>query len=151
MSQKSKLAVMAHPDDEAFALGGTLALYANRGVQVHLICATKGEVGTVSPEFLAGYDDIAELRMQELDCAAEQLGLAGLRVLDYRDSGMVGTPDNEHPRALAQANQEQVVEAVSDYMRRVEPQVVITHDPQGGYGHPDHIAIHKATVEAYHA
>lgn len=145
------LAVMAHPDDEAFALGGTLALYANRGVQVHLICATKGEVGTVSPEFLAGYDDIAELRMQELDCAAEQLGLAGLRVLDYRDSGMVGTPDNEHPRALAQANQEQVVEAVSDYMRRVEPQVVITHDPQGGYGHPDHIAIHKATVEAYHA
>lgn len=144
------LAVMAHPDDESFALGGTLALYTRLGVQVHLICATKGEVGTVSPEFLESYDDIADLRMNELRCAADRLGIGGLHVLDYRDSGMAGTADNEHPRALAQADPKQVVEAVSDYMRQVKPQVVITHDPQGGYGHPDHIAVHKATVEAYH-
>ncbi|MCH8338033.1 MAG: PIG-L family deacetylase [Chloroflexi bacterium] len=145
------LAILAHPDDETFGLGGTLALYAKRGVAVHLICATRGEAGTVSPEFLERYSSIADLRVAELNCAAEQLRLEKVHFLDYRDSGMVGTEDNEHPNALTQAPLEEVVATLVGYIRRLRPQVVITFDPVGGYGHPDHIAVHKATVKAYEA
>ena len=143
------LAVLAHPDDETFGLGGTLALYAKRGVKVHLVCATRGEVGTVAPEFMEGYSSIAELRVDELLCAAERLGLEEVHFLDYRDSGMVGTEDNEHPESLAQAPQDKVVATLVGYIRQLRPEVVITFDPVGGYGHPDHIAIHTATVKAY--
>ena len=145
------LAVLAHPDDETFGPGGTLALYAWRGVQVHLLCATRGEVGTVAPELLAGYASIGDLRQHELECAAETLGLAGVHFLGYRDSGMPGSPDNAHPKALAAAPTEQVAAAIVEWMRRVRPQVVITFDPIGGYRHPDHIACHKATVLAFQA
>ena len=143
--------VMAHPDDETFGLGGTLALYADRGVDVHLICATRGEVGTVAPEFMENYSSIADLRVDELLCASKLLGLRDVHFLDYRDSGMQGTEDNQHPKALARANEENVVRSVVEVMRRVRPQVVITFDPEGGYGHPDHVAIHRATVKAYEA
>lgn len=143
------LAVLAHPDDETFGLGGTLALYSKRGVKVHLVCATRGEVGTVAPEFMEGYSSIADLRVDELLCAAERLGLEKVHFLDYRDSGMVGTEDNDHPRALTQAPQDKVVAALVGYIRRLRPEVVLTFDPVGGYGHPDHIAIHNATVKAY--
>ena len=145
------LVVMAHPDDETFGLGGTLSLYAKRGVKVHLICATRGEMGTVAPEFMEGYSSIADLRVDELRCAAEKLGLEEVIFLDYRDSGMVGTEDNEHPGALAQAPVDEVVATLVGYIRRLRPQVVITFDPEGGYGHPDHIAINRATVKAYDA
>jgi len=148
---KVLLAVLAHPDDETFGMGGTLALYARRGAQVHLVCATRGEAGTVSPEHLQGYENIAQLREAELRCAASHLGLAEVQFLGYRDSGMAGSPENRHPEALASANLKQVVERVTKHIRRVRPQVVITFDPAGGYGHPDHIATHQATVEAFHA
>ena len=101
MSKPTLLAVLAHPDDESFGMGGTLALYAARGVDVHLICATRGEVGEVSPELLAGFGSVAELRESELRCAAGHLGLKGVHFLEYRDSGMEGSPDNKHPQALA--------------------------------------------------
>jgi LmbE family N-acetylglucosaminyl deacetylase len=145
------LAVLAHPDDETFGMGGTLALYASQGVDVHLVCATRGEVGTVDADCLEGYSSIAELREAELRCAAGNLGLSGVHFLDYRDSGMPGTADNAHPRALAAASQEEVVEKVVDYIRRLRPQVVITFDPIGGYRHPDHIAIQRATTIAFSA
>jgi len=145
------LVVMAHPDDETFGLGGTLALYAKRGVKVHLICATRGEMGTVAPEFMDGYASIADLRVDELLCAAEQLGLEQVNFLDYRDSGMAGTEDNAHPGALAQAPVEEVVATLVGYIRKLKPQVIITSDPEGGYGHPDHIAVNRATVKAYNA
>ncbi|MFQ5923513.1 MAG: PIG-L family deacetylase [Anaerolineales bacterium] len=151
MTTETMLVVMAHPDDETFGLGGTLALYAKRGVKVHLICATRGEAGTVDPEFMEGYSSVADLRVNELLCAAEQLGLEEVHFLDYRDSGMVGTKDNEHPGALAQAPVDEVVATLVGHIRRLRPQVVLTFDPMGGYGHPDHIAIHKATVRAYEA
>src|SRR5512145_1217724 len=89
------LAVLAHPDDETFGTGGTLAFYARRGVKVHLVCATRGESGDVDEEFLRGYKTIAERREHELRCAAGNLGLAGVHFLDYRDSGMPGWPENE--------------------------------------------------------
>ncbi len=142
---------MAHPDDETFGLGGTLALYAKQGVKVYLVCATRGEVGTVSPEFMDGYEQIGDLREAELRCAAEKLGLTELYFMGYRDSGMVGTADNQHPASLAQADLEKVTAEIVEHIRKLRPQVVVTFDPEGGYGHPDHIAIHRATVEAFHA
>jgi LmbE family N-acetylglucosaminyl deacetylase len=145
------LAVLAHPDDESFGPGGTLALYATRGVEVHLVCATQGEVGTVNPENLDGYADIGELRRAELACAVQALGVKDLHFLGYRDSGMPGSDDNHHPNALAAAPFDEVVAKITDSIRQVRPQVVITFDPVGGYHHPDHIMVHRATLEAFHA
>ncbi|MEA4909010.1 MAG: GlcNAc-PI de-N-acetylase [Chloroflexi bacterium] len=144
------LAVLAHPDDETFGMGGTLALYAQRGYQVYLVCATHGEVGEMPAEYMQGYTSIAERREAELRCAAGTLGLTDVFFLDYRDSGMAGSPENHHPQALAAAPQEKVAAEVVEYIRRLRPEVVITFDPIGGYRHPDHIAIHEATVKAFH-
>ena len=143
------LSVLAHPDDESFGMGGTLAHYAHQGVAVHLVCATRGEVGDVDPKYLRGFDSVAERREHELRCAAEKLGLAGVHFLDYRDSGMPGSVDNRHPRALAAAPEEEVAKRVLSFIEELKPQVVLTFDPIGGYRHPDHIAIHKATVRAF--
>jgi N-acetyl-1-D-myo-inositol-2-amino-2-deoxy-alpha-D-glucopyranoside deacetylase len=149
MSKQTLLAILAHPDDESFGMGGTLALYASRGVDVHLVCATRGEVGEVAPELLAGFQSIAELRESELRCAAGFLGLKAVHFLDYRDSGMPGSPDNQHPRALAAQPLDDVAANVVCYIRELKPQVVLTFDPIGGYHHPDHIAIQRATVRAF--
>jgi LmbE family N-acetylglucosaminyl deacetylase len=145
------LAVLAHPDDESFGMGGTLALYAKRGAEVHLVCATRGEAGAMDPDCLEGFASVAERREHELRCAAEILGLAGVHFLDYRDSGMPGSEDNWHPKALAAAPPEEVTARVVHFIRKLRPQVVITFDPIGGYKHPDHIAIHQATVRAFEA
>ena len=147
-NERTILSVLAHPDDESFGMGGTLALYAARGVKVHLICATRGEVGEVGPEYLRDYASIGELRESELRCAAGHLGLAGVHFLDFRDSGMPGSPDNRHPQALAAQPLEQVAACVALYIRKIRPQVVLTFDPIGGYYHPDHVAMHKATLRA---
>jgi LmbE family N-acetylglucosaminyl deacetylase len=143
------LSVLAHPDDESFGMGGTLALYAEQGVRVYLICATRGEAGEVGPDYLQNYDSIGELREAELRCAAGHLGLAGVYFLDYRDSGMTGSADNDHPQALIQAPVDEVAVKIASLMREIKPQVVLTFDPIGGYRHPDHIAIHEATHQAF--
>ncbi len=148
---KRLLAVLAHPDDESFATGGTLAHYASEGVEVHLICATRGEAGTMPPEMQLNAEETASMRMDELHCAAAELGLADVHILGYRDSGMSGSSDNSHPNALAAAPVAEVSEKIAGLIRMIRPQVVITHDPIGGYRHPDHIAIHKATVEAFNS
>jgi LmbE family N-acetylglucosaminyl deacetylase len=148
--QQIMLAVLAHPDDESFGMGGTLALYAGRGVQVHLVCATRGEAGSMDEDCLDGFASVAERRVSELRCAAGILGLASVSFLDYRDSGMPGSPDNSHPQALAAAPLEEVARRVAHYIRLLRPQVVLTFDPIGGYKHPDHIAVHRATVEAFY-
>lgn len=148
-SRGAILAVLAHPDDESFGMGGTLALYASRGVDVYLVCATRGEAGGVSPEHLKGYGSIAELREGELKCAAKHLGLRDQYFLDYRDSGMPGSADNEDPRALIRQPIEQVALRLVQYIRDLRPDLVLTFDPIGGYRHPDHIHIHRATVMAF--
>ncbi len=145
---KVLLAVLAHPDDETFGTGGTLALYAHRGVKVHLVCATRGEVGDVDPKHMQGFKTIGELREHELCCASRILGLSGIDFLGYRDSGMAGSRENRHPRALTAQPALKVARQIAVTIRRMRPQVVITFDPIGGYRHPDHIAIHKATVLA---
>jgi LmbE family N-acetylglucosaminyl deacetylase len=146
---KTLLAVLAHPDDESFGLGGTLALYASKGYDTYLVCATRGEVGTVDEEHLNGFKDIAELRTAELDRAAKILGLKAVFFLDYRDSGMPGTEENKHPLAQINHSVDEVAGKVVKYIREVKPDVVLTFDPIGGYKHPDHIHIHKATVLAF--
>jgi LmbE family N-acetylglucosaminyl deacetylase len=122
-SDKRLLAVLAHPDDESFGMGGTLALYAQHGVEVHLICATRGEVGETPPDFERNDRSIAELRMDELRCAGQILGLKEVHFLKYRDSGMPGSADNNHPRALAAAPMEQVAKEVAGLIRKLKPQV----------------------------
>ena len=149
LSSKRLLAVLAHPDDETFGMGGTLALYARRGADVYLACATRGEVGEMDERFMRGFTSVAERRESELRCAAQTLGLKQVFFLDYRDSGMPGSPDNQHPNALAAQPVEQVAAKVARLIRELRPQVVVTFDPIGGYRHPDHIAIHNATVMAF--
>lgn len=150
-SRKCILVALAHPDDESFGMGGTLAYYADRGVEVHLVCATRGEAGMVEPQFMEGYDSVAELREAELRCAAKSLGLASVTFLDYRDSGMAGSDDNRHPDAFVNAPMDEAVCKLVGHIRRLKPQVVLTFDSTGGYHHPDHIYIHKTTKEAFHA
>ncbi len=147
---KRLLAVLAHPDDETFGIGGTLAYYAKRGVQTYLICATRGEAGGMDEDCLEGFDSVAARRESELRCAVGILGIQELYFLDYRDSGMPGSPDNQHPQALINAPQGEVAEKIAHLIRQIQPQVIITFDPIGGYKHPDHIAIHRATVEAFY-
>src|SRR5215208_180771 len=146
---KTILAVLAHPDDESFGLGGTLALYASKGYDTYYVCATRGEAGTVDAEYLNGFKDTAELRTAELKRAAKILGLKEVFFLGYRDPGMPGTEENKHPDAQINHSIDEVAGKVVRYIRELKPDVVITFDPIGGYKHPDHIHIHKATVLAF--
>ena len=146
---KTILAVLAHPDDESFGLGGTLALYARRGYDTYYLCATRGEAGTVDDEHLNGFKDTAEMRTHELMRAAQVLSLKGVFFLGYRDSGMPGTEENKHPDAQINHPVDEVAGRIVKYIRELKPDIVITHDPIGGYKHPDHIQLHKATKLAF--
>ena len=146
----SLMAVFAHPDDESFGIGGTLARYgSDPNVRVVLVCATRGEAGEISDPKLASSERLGEVREQELRCACRTLGVEELYFLDYRDSGMAGTPENKDPRALAQADFDEAVGKVVAHIRREKPDVVVTFDENGGYGHPDHIAIHFIAKAAF--
>jgi len=150
MNRKRTLCFIgAHPDDETFGLGSTLAHYAAAGVKVYYVCATRGEVGMNKLNQLQEFESLAELRSAELSCAAKILGLAEVVHLGYRDSGMLGTNDNNHPEALAAAPLDEVSERIVKVIRSLKPDVVVTHDPIGGYRHPDHVAVHNATVKAF--
>ena len=144
------LACFAHPDDEAFPVGGALAAHAARGVQIRLITATLGEEGEIRQAGAATRETLGSVRRVELARAVRILGLQDHIVLHYRDSGMAGTPPNEHPQAFVNAPAEVVIERLVEEIRRFRPQVVLTFDPDGLYGHPDHIAIHKYATEAFH-
>ncbi len=151
MSNGRLLISYAHPDDESFGLGGLIAAYVARGVDVYLICATNGDAGTVTPEFLNGYKSVAELRLAELERASEILKLKHVYKLGYKDSGMMGSETSHDPHSLWQASQDEVARRVVEVIREVKPQVVITFNKYGGYGHPDHIAIQRATTQAFTA
>jgi len=146
---KKILAVLAHPDDETFGLGGTLALYHQKGVETYYVCATRGEVGAADEEFMQGFKDTAEMRADELMRAAKILGLKEVFFLGYRDSGMQGSDDNKHPNAQVAHSIDEVAGRVVKYIRELKPDIVITFDPIGGYKHPDHIHIQRATTLAF--
>jgi LmbE family N-acetylglucosaminyl deacetylase len=152
MATRRLLISLAHPDDESFGLGALIARYVAEGVEVYLLCATNGDVGTVSPEMLNGYKSVAELRLAELDCAAQKLGFKKVFRLGYKDSGMMSSETSNDPQCLWQQWQSDpagVTRRVVEIIREVQPQVVITFNRYGGYGHPDHIAIQRATVQAF--
>jgi N-acetyl-1-D-myo-inositol-2-amino-2-deoxy-alpha-D-glucopyranoside deacetylase len=151
MMKPSLLAVFAHPDDEAFGTGGTLATYAAQGMYVTVVSATRGEAGEIADPTLAKPETLGMVREHELRCAAQILGIEEPVFLNYRDSGMANTPENEHAEAFIQIPADEVVRRLVGIIRRIQPQVVITFEPNGGYGHPDHIAIHRHTVAAFHA
>ena len=149
LSGLSVLAAFAHPDDEGFGSGGTLAMLVDRGAHVTLVCSTNGDVGEISDPTLATPENLAQVRQEELRRAMAVTGVPDVRFLDYRDSGMDGTEDNSHPNSLHQAQPEQVVERLTSIIREVRPQMVITHDPTGGYGHPDHRAVCRHATRAF--
>lgn len=143
------LVILAHPDDESFGPGATLAKYAQTGTAVHYLCGTRGESGTVDPSHLKDYADVATLRTNELLCASKELGLAGVHFLGYHDSGMVGATENERDDSLHMAPLDDVATRIIGFIDKLQPDAIITHDQFGGYGHPDHIKLHEATMRAY--
>ena len=149
LSDLRVLAVFAHPDDEGFGCGGTLAMLVARGAHVTLVCATNGDVGEISDPSLATPETLAHVRQEELRSAMRITGVPDVRFLGYRDSGMAGTEDNNHPDALCQARPDSVVGRLTDIINEVQPSVLLTHDPTGGYGHPDHVAVYDLTTRAF--
>lgn len=149
MPELRMLACFAHPDDEAFPVGGALAAYAARGVEIRLVTATSGEVGDIRQPGLATPETLGAVRRSELARAARTLGLKGHVVLDYRDSGLAGWESNGHQQAFINATAEEVVERLVWEIRQFQPHVVLTFEPGGLYGHPDHIAISRYTTEAF--
>ena len=144
------LGIFAHPDDESFGPGGTLALYALKGFDVHVCTMTDGAAGTADPDCwncLDGYQDLADRRHEELGCAVDILG-GTLHYMGYRDSGMAGNESNQHPDAFINQPLEQVAERLARLIRRLRPDIVLTHDETGGYFHPDHIYTYQAVMQA---
>lgn len=135
---RTLLAIFAHPDDETFRCGGTLALLSARGVRVYLMTATRGEAGSAGDPPLCGPEELAEWRERELRCACRALGLEPPRFLDYRDGH------------LAEADPEQVIERIVRAVRELRPQVMLTYGPDGISGHPDHVAIGRLATEAFY-
>src|SRR5256886_7453268 len=150
MSTKRLLGVFAHPDDEGTMSAASLQ-YSTLGVETGLVCATRGEVGEIADPALATPENLGQVREEEMRLAAEVLGVRNLWFLDYRDSGMAGTPENEDPRSFVRASAAEVVVKLVAIIREFRPQVMVTFDETGGYGHPDHIAIYRDTTSAFHA
>jgi LmbE family N-acetylglucosaminyl deacetylase len=148
MTNKRLLSAYAHPDDEQ-GVSGLMHKYASEGVDVTLVCATRGEAGEIAPGVNATPENLGQVREEELRCAADKIGVKNVYLLGYRDSGMLGTPENNDARCLWQANLFEVAEKLTRLIRRHQPQVMLTFDPNGGYGHPDHIKIHQAAIIAY--
>ena len=154
------LLVHAHPDDETIGTGATMARYAADGVAVTLVTCTLGEEGEILEpglEHLAAdqQDGLGQHRVGELAAAMEALRVTDHRFLGgpgrWRDSGMMGTPQNERPDCFWQADLGEAVRELVAVWRKARPQVVVTYDSNGGYGHPDHIQAHRITVAAFDA
>jgi mycothiol S-conjugate amidase len=149
------LTVHAHPDDESSKGAGTVAKYHAQGVHTVLVCCTGGEEGDIlnpamdKPEVR---DRLHEVRMEELDRAAEIIGYDEVVLLGYRDSGMPDTPANQHPDCFACAPLDEAVGRLVAVIRRTRPQVVVTYaDDQQGYLHPDHLRVHDISIVAFDA
>ncbi len=131
------LAVFAHPDDETFRCGGTLALLARQGVRVQVLTATRGQAGSCGDPPLCTPEELPAMREQELRSACAALGIEPPRLLDYRDG------------ALAEVDEEEAVEQVLAVIRELRPQVLLTWPPDGLSGHPDHVAVSRWAALAF--
>lgn len=146
------MAVHAHPDDEVFSTGGILARYAAAGDRVVVVYATRGEAGEMhdpdrTPE--EALPRLGEIREEEVRRAADILGITDVYFLGYRDSGMEGTEDNNHPAAFMNAPLDEATDRLLAIMRETAPQVVVTYNEAGGYGHPDHVMTNRVAVAAF--
>jgi N-acetyl-1-D-myo-inositol-2-amino-2-deoxy-alpha-D-glucopyranoside deacetylase len=148
------LLVHAHPDDESINNGVTMARYAAEGARVTLVTCTLGERGEVIPperRHLTG-TALGEYRLRELTAAMSELGVDDFRLLGgpgrFRDSGMMGLADNDDPACFWQADVDAAAGHLVEVIREVRPQVLVTYDENGGYGHPDHIQAHRVAMRA---
>jgi N-acetyl-1-D-myo-inositol-2-amino-2-deoxy-alpha-D-glucopyranoside deacetylase len=143
------LLVHAHPDDEAIATGGVMMKARADGHRVVLVTATRGEVGEIyNMDEASARPRLGEIREKELETAARILGVNRGEFLGYRDSGMAGTADNENPGSFHQAPLNEVAGKLMAILLEEKPDVVVTYDETGSYGHPDHIKAHQATNAA---
>ncbi len=145
------MAFHAHPDDEVISTGGSLARYSAAGEQVVVVTATDGAEGEIH-----NYDDpdsikpvLADVRAREIAAALEVLGVPHHEFLGYRDSGMMGTAPNDHPDAFWRADFMEATGRLVHLIRRYRPDVMVIYDPFGGYGHPDHINVHRIGMAAF--
>jgi N-acetyl-1-D-myo-inositol-2-amino-2-deoxy-alpha-D-glucopyranoside deacetylase len=152
------LLVHAHPDDESIYTGATMARYASEGARVTLVTCTLGELGEIIPPSLAhlaaeSEDRLGEFRTGELAAACAALGVTDHRFLGgpgrWRDSGMMGAEGNDDPRCFWRADVDQAAGALLEVIREVRPQVLVTYDANGAYGHPDHIQAHRVAWRAF--
>lgn len=148
------MAVHAHPDDEVIGTGGTFARYADEGIATVLVTCTLGEEGEiVVPEWDTpeNHAMLAVTRRQELQEAVDILKISHLEVLPYRDSGMMGRPSNEHLECFNKADPHEATGRLVALVRKYRPQVMVTYNEEGGYGHPDHLMAHRITLDAFAA
>jgi LmbE family N-acetylglucosaminyl deacetylase len=138
----------AHPDDEAIATGGTMARAKAEGHRVVLVVATRGELGEYSPDALGKGETLTERRVAEQMAAAEVLGVDRVEFLGYHDSGMDGEPTNDEPRCFARADVDEAATRLADILREEHADVLTVYDDHGGYGHPDHVQVHRVGVLA---
>ena len=138
----------AHPDDETIATGGTMARLAAAGHRVVLVTATAGELGEFPDGFLDPGEDLASRRARELEEACAILGVARHVGLGYGDSGMAGEPTNDVPGSFWQADVEEAAGKLASLLREEQPEAFTTYDENGGYGHPDHVQVHRVGLRA---
>jgi LmbE family N-acetylglucosaminyl deacetylase len=147
LRRASLLVVLAHPDDEIFH-GGMLMHLSQQGVRVTLVCATNGEAGKPHPS-VGAVDDLGALRTDELRLSCRRLGIDPPVLLKFHDSARGERQRHGDARALANVDMLEVEAAIRRVIEEVRPQVLLTFDPHGGYYHPDHLAIHRATTAAF--
>jgi LmbE family N-acetylglucosaminyl deacetylase len=146
------MAVHAHPDDEASTTGGILAAYAAQGIRTVLVTCTNGELGD-APTAKPGDDDhvtadVVAMRLRELEDSCAVLGISHLELLGYHDSGMMGWPQNDAEGSFWSTPVDQAAAPLVALMEQYQPDVVVTYDDFGFYGHPDHIQAHRITLAA---
>ena len=138
----------AHPDDECIATGGTMASAVQAGHDVVLVVGTRGELGEPVPGVLAEGEALWRRRVVETGRAAEVLGVGRVEFLGYEDSGMMGEPTNQNPACFWQADLDEAADRLAAILREVDADVLTIYDDHGGYGHPDHIQVHRVGVRA---
>jgi LmbE family N-acetylglucosaminyl deacetylase len=138
----------AHPDDESIATAGTMARAKAEGHRVVLVVATRGELGEYAPDALADGETLAERRVDEQRAAAAILGVDRVEFLGYRDSGMEGEPTNQDAEAFASADLEEAAARLARILDEEDAHILTVYDNHGGYGHPDHVQVHRVGVRA---
>ncbi len=149
MSKKTLLAIFAHPDDEVFGNGGTLTRYAKEGVDVYLICSTRGESGKITDPSIDPNVDKGVLREQELKDACAAMGINPPILLDYQDSGRQDRVQHGNDKALMNVDEFVIEQELLKHIARIKPDVILGFDPHGIYGHIDHVKMHRATIAAF--